>query len=195
MEEHRLGQYAGFSSRLLAYMIDLVFAVAAISITSWLFSTTMELFQVRRVADALGFTWPTFLISDTGVLLSRGLMFFIGIGLYHVFFLSLANRTPGKAILGLQVVTVGGGHVRMGRSILRYLSYLVAIVPLFLGFGWILLDNRRQGWHDKLARTYVVYAWEGQVHPFFLSRPLAGLQQHNQQRFGLPPENGQNPRS
>jgi uncharacterized RDD family membrane protein YckC len=24
---------------------------------------------------------------------------------------------------------------------------------------WILFDNRRQGWHDKLAGTIVVYSW------------------------------------
>jgi uncharacterized RDD family membrane protein YckC len=27
----------------------------------------------------------------------------------------------------------------------------------FLGYLWILVDDRRQGWHDKLARTLVVY--------------------------------------
>jgi hypothetical protein len=30
---------------------------------------------------------------------------------------------------------------------------------LFLGYLWILFDNRRQGFHDKLAGTYVVYSW------------------------------------
>ena len=30
---------------------------------------------------------------------------------------------------------------------------------LFLGYLWILFDNRRQGFHDKLAGTIVVYSW------------------------------------
>jgi len=29
-----------------------------------------------------------------------------------------------------------------------------------LGFLWAFFDDRRQGWHDKLASTYVVRASE-----------------------------------
>jgi uncharacterized RDD family membrane protein YckC len=29
---------------------------------------------------------------------------------------------------------------------------------LYLGFIWILFDDRRQGWHDKIADTLVVEA-------------------------------------
>jgi len=29
-------------------------------------------------------------------------------------------------------------------------------VVLFLGYLWILIDKKKQGWHDKIARTYVV---------------------------------------
>jgi uncharacterized RDD family membrane protein YckC len=38
----------------------------------------------------------------------------------------------------------------------------------FLGFFWILADNQRQGWHDNLARTYVIYAWKAIPHAIFL---------------------------
>jgi uncharacterized RDD family membrane protein YckC len=30
------------------------------------------------------------------------------------------------------------------------------MLPLFLGFFWIAIDMRKQGWHDKLANTVVV---------------------------------------
>jgi len=29
-----------------------------------------------------------------------------------------------------------------------------------LGFIWIGIDNRKQGWHDKLAGTLVIYTGE-----------------------------------
>jgi hypothetical protein len=40
--------------------------------------------------------------------------------------------------------------------VLRYVGYLVSGIVMSLGFIWILFDRKRQGWHDKLARTYVV---------------------------------------
>jgi len=38
-----------------------------------------------------------------------------------------------------------------------FFSYWVSATPLFLGFIWILFDRERQGWHDKLADTHVIY--------------------------------------
>ncbi len=29
-------------------------------------------------------------------------------------------------------------------------------IALLLGYVWILIDKRRQGWHDKIAHTLVV---------------------------------------
>jgi uncharacterized RDD family membrane protein YckC len=37
----------------------------------------------------------------------------------------------------------------------RLLGYVVSSI-LYLGFIWILFDERRQGWHDKLAGTVVI---------------------------------------
>jgi len=39
----------------------------------------------------------------------------------------------------------------------RYFAYLVSTLPLCLGLLWIAVDKRKQGWHDKLAGTVVVY--------------------------------------
>ena len=25
---------------------------------------------------------------------------------------------------------------------------------------WIAIDNRREAWHDKIAKTAVIYAWD-----------------------------------
>jgi hypothetical protein len=33
----------------------------------------------------------------------------------------------------------------LGRAALRLIGYSIAALPLFLGFIWILFDNRRQG--------------------------------------------------
>jgi uncharacterized RDD family membrane protein YckC len=68
-----------------------------------------------------------------------------------------AGATPGKQAMRVMIVDARtGGPPPLGRLVLRYLGYLLAALPLFLGFLWALWDPRRQGWHDKLAGTVVV---------------------------------------
>ena len=65
--------------------------------------------------------------------------------------------TPGKMILNLKVVDAGSGDkLSIGQAIGRYLSYIVAFLPLCLGIFWVGIDKRKQGWHDKLAGTVVI---------------------------------------
>ena len=65
--------------------------------------------------------------------------------------------TPGKLALSLRVVDQKTGRtLTVGQSIGRYLAYFVAAIPLGLGFIWVAFDARKQGWHDKLAKTVVV---------------------------------------
>ena len=49
-----------------------------------------------------------------------------------------------------------GKKLSTGQAIGRYFAYLVSMIPLGLGFIWIGIDSRKQGWHDKLAGTVVI---------------------------------------
>jgi len=40
--------------------------------------------------------------------------------------------------------------------LLRYLGYYLSMLPLFLGFIWVGIDRRKQGFHDKIAGTVVI---------------------------------------
>ena len=50
-----------------------------------------------------------------------------------------------------------GGAPSTASLVKRYAGYLVSMLPFFLGFAWIAIDRRKQGWHDKIAGTVVVY--------------------------------------
>lgn len=91
--------------------------------------------------------------------------------LYHWVFTSLRGQTIGKALVGIKVVDAGGGapgwrraalREILGKSLFSYLLWFIAFGPLMMGllagFGSIRLDKHRQGWHDKLASTFVVRA-------------------------------------
>lgn len=65
--------------------------------------------------------------------------------------------TPGKMVLNLKIVDAkSGNRLSPGQAIGRYFAYLVSMIPLGLGFIWIGIDSRKQGWHDKLAGTVVI---------------------------------------
>ena len=65
--------------------------------------------------------------------------------------------TPGKIALRLKIVDAGTGNkLSLGQAIGRYLGYILSMLPFGLGFIWVGIDRRKQGWHDKLAGTVVI---------------------------------------
>ena len=59
--------------------------------------------------------------------------------------------------MGVRIARINGQPLTIRRALLRYVGYWLSAIPLGLGFFWVLVDDRRQCWHDKLAGTYVVY--------------------------------------
>lgn len=74
-----------------------------------------------------------------------------------ILFWRRTGTTPGKAAVFAKIVDARSGAApSTGQCIARYLGYLISSIPLFLGFAWIAIDRRKQGWHDKIAGTVVV---------------------------------------
>jgi uncharacterized RDD family membrane protein YckC len=67
------------------------------------------------------------------------------------------QATPGKMLIAARIVDArSGGKPSAGQAIARYLGYFVSTIPFGLGLIWVGLDDRKQGWHDKIAGTVVV---------------------------------------
>lgn len=67
------------------------------------------------------------------------------------------QATPGKMAVSAKIVDAKTGNAaRTGQLIGRYFAYYLSLIPLGLGFIWVAFDERKQGWHDKLAGTVVV---------------------------------------
>jgi uncharacterized RDD family membrane protein YckC len=49
-----------------------------------------------------------------------------------------------------------GGRLTVWQCIGRYVMATLAILCAGLGYVWIAIDPRKQGWHDKLVRTLVL---------------------------------------
>lgn len=65
--------------------------------------------------------------------------------------------TPGKMATKLEIVDASTGNkMTTGQAVGRYFGYILSAIPLGLGFIWVGIDKRKQGWHDKLAGTVVI---------------------------------------
>jgi uncharacterized RDD family membrane protein YckC len=73
------------------------------------------------------------------------------------FVLYCSGTTPGKRIFALRVIKESGGECHLGSMLVREIvGKTISGAVFLLGYLWILFDRERQGWHDKLANTYVV---------------------------------------
>jgi uncharacterized RDD family membrane protein YckC len=172
MTERKLvGQYAGFLSRavglILDYLIISAVVMGAVLLVNLLFSV-LNIDLTTCSADTSA--------SYLGTLACRGgtwflVLFAIIVGpLYYVFFWSVTGQTLGQRVMGLRVVKLDSRRPGIGASFVRWIGYQICIFTLGIGFLWVLVDNRRMGWHDKLARTCVIYAWPARQNENFITK-------------------------
>jgi len=77
---------------------------------------------------------------------------------YYVYFWTKSGQTIGKQVMKIKVVTTDGKLLDYTKAIIRVVGYWVSGAVLAIGFLWVLWDPEQQGWHDKIAGTYVIKA-------------------------------------
>lgn len=137
--------YVGLITRVIAFVIDasliqliaLIVSVGAALIISVIYLPS----EVKTVLAAVGgFVYIAWTIG------------------YFVAFWSMAGQTPGDRVMRCRVITVDGEPLKPRRALLRCFYLALAAIPLFAGLLIIPFDSRRRGFHDRLARTFVVDA-------------------------------------
>ncbi len=139
-------QYAGFWRRLVATVVDaIVFAAAASAALYLLYGSDYFAWSKENEATFATYGWGDALINNAAPVMLT------------VFFWVKFLGTPGKLLLGCQVVDARTLQpLRVGQALLRYIAYLVSLIPLGLGFFWVAWDKRKQAFHDKIAKTVVI---------------------------------------
>jgi uncharacterized RDD family membrane protein YckC len=133
-------EYVGFGRRLAAVIIDMLIVGVV----------TLPLLYAVYGAEA--FNTERMLLGPVDFAVSYVLpaVYVIGFWIYR-------QATPGKMAISAVVVDARtGGRVPLARLIGRYFAYFISAAPLGLGFLWIFVDKRKQGWHDKIVRTVVI---------------------------------------
>ena len=126
---------AGFWIRTFAYLIDGI----GIGIVSGIIGSIIA-------SDATGTT-------------ANGISFLLGL-VYFCYFWSSngGGQTLGMRVLDLKVVRTDGSALTLTQALIRYLGLFVSFLVFAIGVIWVAFDANKQGWHDKIASTYVVRA-------------------------------------
>jgi uncharacterized RDD family membrane protein YckC len=91
-----------------------------------------------------------------GILDLSGETFIVALAAYGALMWKLKSTTIGGLVCGLKVVRRDGGEINWDTAIVRALGCFLSMVVAGLGFLWIVFDEDRQAWHDKIAGTLVV---------------------------------------
>jgi uncharacterized RDD family membrane protein YckC len=141
--------YAGFWVRFVAVFIDsLIVGIPLALIGFALYGSQVN----AALANQNGGTPSTFNTAPF-----QGLELVVQ-AVYFAFFWSTGS-TPGMRIFGIRVADAANpeASIGFGRAILRWVGYLVSSACCAIGLIWAAFDSRKQGWHDKIAGTVVVY--------------------------------------
>ncbi|SRR5713101_2687370 len=88
-----------------------------------------------------------------------GLQTLLGI-LYYTYFWSSSSPWPGQTIgnklLNIRVIKTDGSDLSITTALIRYVGLVISILVIFIGVIWAAFDPNKQGWHDKIAGTYVI---------------------------------------
>src|SRR5437016_2033211 len=107
---------AGFAPRLIAYVVDSI--IPGIIGAGLRFALTGSVEVAARHADVLG--RPKTAVDFGALALAAGLSLLAGI-IYTVGFWSQRGATPGKMVMGLEVINGETGEAPVpGRALLRY---------------------------------------------------------------------------
>ncbi|MEQ8161875.1 MAG: RDD family protein, partial [Smithellaceae bacterium] len=150
-------RFAGFWRRFVAFTVDtiiinIVFSFLGVIVATAFIMGSMSadnLAWIAEVTDPARVTPITLLIGACYIILMIA---------YFTYFHGIKGRTPGKMLMGLQVVSADGAPLDFGASFLRSVGYLVSslLFTFPLGFIWAAFDKKKQAWHDKIAGTVVI---------------------------------------
>ena len=125
---------AGAGARLISYFVD---------------SIIVSVISVPVVFISVWFGYGTML--SLYILLS--LIFPAG---YLIYFFA-NGQTPGMMAMKIKLCRTDGTYpIGYAQGFLRWVGMQISALVFCLGFFWILIDKDKQGWHDKIADTYVV---------------------------------------
>ncbi len=113
---------------------------------------------IALIIDGIIISIITGALTGIGGTFGGGLGILIDLAYYWYFWTRNNGQSPGKMVMNIRVIKVDGSPLQDADAIIRFIGYIINSPLLLLGWIWAIFDADNQGWHDKLAGTYVVKA-------------------------------------
>jgi uncharacterized RDD family membrane protein YckC len=127
--EEGIIEKAGVGKRFVSYLIDAII-MGAVGV---ILSLTGEVIIGDLLSGAISAAYFTYLFG-------RG-------------------QTLGMMAMKIKLTRTDGTYpIGYTRGLLRYVGTIISALVIGIGYLWIVIDKDNQGWHDKIADTYVVPA-------------------------------------
>lgn len=124
-------KYAGFWIRLLALILDMIILGIPAVLVYFLF----YFLNVPELMWPFNLGWLALMVYLNGTL----------------------GGTPGKLILGLRIVNEKNELIGTPHAILRYACKALSSFILGIGLLMVAFTGKKEGLHDRLAKTHVIY--------------------------------------
>ena len=158
-----LTNYAGFRRRLIAALIDdIVFLLLSAALGFLIFGRSYfqgadEQAIINAMASDDYLALFAEMSKETPYILYNSFASYLLPAVMTIWCWLKFMATPGKLLMSCHVVDAKtGNRISLLQAVLRYFGYIISLLPLGLGFLWIIWDKRKQGFHDKIAGTVVV---------------------------------------
>jgi len=159
------GERAGFGVRLGGLLLDgllygllsLVFVIPAIVIGIIAFDGC----EFQTIGDNTSeLTCPTG-SPDGGIIaaaIALGVLGYLLVAFIYLRALGKTGQTWGRKIVGIKVIgETTGEPIGFGRALGRQLfASFISGQIVYLGYLWMLWDDKKQTWHDKVVNSIVV---------------------------------------
>jgi len=132
--------YAGFLVRSSAFAIDLSIAVICGIIASIILEMLLEIAGISQIMPTVNKFIGTIVIWS-----------------YFIYLTYTYDATFGKKLVGIEVVSAREKELNLAQVIFREtVGKIISFVVLGIGFFAIGVSKKKQGFHDRIGKTFVV---------------------------------------
>ncbi len=151
------GELAGFGTRLGGYLLDgllygllaVPFLIVGVAMFATAFEDCVTVGNQTTCTSVNGGS----LLGGLAVMLAGGVLVFV----LYIRHLGRTGQTWGRRIVGIRVLRLDTGQpLGVGKAFGRTLfAWFISGQIFYLGYLWMLWDDKKQTWHDKVVGSNV----------------------------------------
>jgi uncharacterized RDD family membrane protein YckC len=160
------GGYAGWFTRVGAYLIDYVLSLVAGF--PLLIGYALLISDRTTTVDANGVKHlHLHQTGTTAALIGLGALMSLAFQIWNIYIRQgRTGASIGKNLLAIRLVNADLQPIGPGWCFLRNLLHILDALPCYLGFLWPIWDSRKQTFADKIMSSYVIQATTPQPRVF-----------------------------